>query len=111
MFQKLLSLSLLAAAVTLTLGSSDAQARSWRSQYWNNGCCQNSNYAYQNHYHSNRSNSCCYQQTNYVANACWTPQPTCGVQVQGFSAAGPMSNATAQPATLQSPAPAPAPGF
>ena len=120
MSRKLMSLGVLAAAFTLMLGASDAQAKSWRSKYRDDGCCQSNNHSSHHHHHSSRNNNCCYQQvsnncyqqTSYVTNACWNQQPTCGVQqYHGAVSASPMTNAAPPPPVATAPAPAPAPGF
>lgn len=115
MSRKFLSLGVLAAAFTLVLGTTDAQAcRRQRS------CCQNSNFAYNNCGHQQVANYGCqqtanvsYQQASYVAvNTCCAPRATCcntrpacttSVIPANFSAPVP------QPPVEQA-APAPAPG-
>ncbi len=114
MSRKLLSLGVLAAAFTLVLGTTDAQARSCRSHrhHRHNGCCQTSNYGPGNCGHQQVVNYGC-QQTQPVSHVttntscnpsatCCSAQSACAISVHPASFSAP------QPPVEQA-APAPVP--
>jgi hypothetical protein len=110
MFRKLLSLAALAAAFTLILGTTDAQARHCRSQCRNYGCNQSCNYRQNNCRIRQTVNTTCQQASRCAPRStCCAPQATCCVAQTGqaiFSA--PASNAAPQPAPfVEEAAPAP----
>ncbi|MFH1304771.1 MAG: hypothetical protein ABIK07_27265 [Planctomycetota bacterium] len=93
------TLGILAVAFTLLLVASDADARLFRNQNRNDGCCQNScnsGYRFGQHYHSrhNRGNCCAQQASCAPATAC------CNVA---------QNQETSDTVMQQAPAPAPAP--
>lgn len=115
MSRKFLSLGVLAAAFTLVLGTTDAQAcRRHRN------CCQNSNYGSSNcgyqqaiNYGCQQTANVSYQPASYVTmNTCCAPRATCcGVQPACATSAIPASfSAPAQQPPAEQAAPAPAPG-
>jgi hypothetical protein len=110
MSRKILSLAVLAAAFTLALSTTDAQARSCHSHrhHRHHGCCQTSNCGNQQ-----VANYGCQQtqQASYVTtNTCCTPRATCcGAQPACATSVIPASFSAPQPPVEQA-APAPAPG-
>lgn len=114
MSRKLLSLGVLAAAFTLVLGTTDAQARSCHS-HRHNRCCQNSNYGHNNCGNQQVANYGCQQtqQASYVTtNTCCAPRATCcGAQPACAASVIPASfSAPAPQPPVELGAPAPAPG-
>ncbi len=110
MSRKILSLAVLAAAFTLVLGTTDAQARHCRSHHSHRGCCQNDNYGCGN---QQTANCGIQQQTSYAtASTCCQPRATCcAAQNACATNAIPASFSAPQPPVEQAaPAPAPAPG-
>ncbi len=110
MSRKLLSLGVFAAAFTLILGTTDAQARSCHSHrhHRHHDCCQTSNCGNQQ-----VANYGCQQtqQASFVTtNTCCTPRATCcGAQPACAASVIPASFSASQPPVEQA-APAPAPG-
>ena len=112
MSRKLLSLAMLAAAFTLVLGTSDAQARHCRSHRSHNSCHQNNNCGMQQaSYGCQQTASVGCQPANYVTtNTCCRPRATCcGAQSACATQVMPASFSAPQPPVEQA-APAPAPG-
>ena len=108
MSRKLLSLAVLAAAFTLSLGTTDAQARHCRSHRSHHGCRQIRNYS---NCCSQQAANVSNQQASYVATkAASNPQPTSsGVQPAYDTSVVPASLSTRQPSVVLG-APGPAPG-
>ena len=113
MSRKILSLGLLAAAFTLVLGTTDAQAC---HRHRHNRCCQNTNYGAGNCGNQQVANYGCQPTSVVTTNTCCAPRATCcntrpacstSVIPASFSAPAPAS--APQPPVEQA-APAPAPG-
>ncbi len=109
------TLGMLAAAFTLLLIASEADARGCRNHRRHNNCCQ-SNYNYGHHYHRRyHQGNCCNQQVNYApTTACCTTHPTgCDIQsaynTRDVEQNGETSRTTMRPAPQLAPAPAPEP--
>lgn len=112
MSRKLLSLAMLAAAFTLVLGTTDAQARHCRSHHSHRGC-------HQHNYCGQQQASCGNQQTAIVGcqqtrqvttNACCRPRATCcGAPSACATSIVPASYSAPQP-PVELGAPAPTPG-
>lgn len=113
MTRKLLSLAVLAAAFTLILGTTDAQAGHCRSRHSHHGCSQNNNCGYQqtNYGCQQTANFGCQQVSHVTTNACCNPRPTCcGAQSACATSVIPASSsAPAQQPPVELGAPAPAP--
>ncbi|TXT21707.1 MAG: hypothetical protein FD138_4006 [Planctomycetota bacterium] len=119
MSRKLLSLGLLAAAFTLVLSTTDAQAGHCRSHRSHRGCNQSSHCGYQQATicgHQQVANYACQPTSVVTTNMCCAPRATCcntrpacstSVIPASFSAPAPAS--APQPPVEQA-APAPAPG-
>ena len=103
MSRKILSLAVIAAAVSLTLGSSEVQAKHCRSHHRHHGCQQTSNCGYQTNTVGCQQtvNSGCQQ-----ASRC-APQSTCG-NVRPVCCVAQPAYATSAPAGFDAPPPAPA---
>lgn len=117
MSRKILSLAVLAAAFTLVLGTTDAQARHCRSHHSHRGCCQNNNYGCGNQQFANcgiqQQTNCGVQQTSYAtASTCCQPRATCcAAQTACATHVIPASfSAPAPQPPVEQAAPAPAPG-
>ena len=114
MFRKLLSLGVLAAAFTLVLGTTDAQARhccNQRSNHSHHGCHQNNNCGIQQaSYGCQQAVSVgCQPASHVTTNACCSPRATCcGAQSACATQVIPASFEAPQPPVEQA-APAPAP--
>lgn len=114
MSRKILSLAVLAAAFTLVLGTTDAQARHCHS-HRHNRCCQNTNYGSGSCGNQQIANYGCQptQQASIVTtNTCCAPRatccntrPACSTSVIPASFSAPAPNPPVEQA-----APAPAPG-
>ena len=108
MSRKLLSLAMLAAAFTLVVGTTDAQARHCRSHHSHRGGCQTSNYGTCGNQQT--ANVGCQQASHVTTNACCNPRPTCcGAQPAYGTSVIPASFSAPQP-PVELGAPAPAPG-
>ena len=106
MSRKLLSLGVLAAAFTLVLGTTDAQARHCRNHH-RNRCCQTSNYGNGN-CNQQAANIGCQQASYATTNACANQQATgCGVQSACGTSVIPASFSSPQQPVDDAPAPAP----
>lgn len=136
MSRNLWSIAVLAAAFTLFLGTTDAEARHRRGHYRNHDCCQNRDYGHHHHGHHGYHQSVNYgyqqpanygygncgpqqqmnygwQQTNFVTtNTCGNPQPACcHVQPASTTSVVPEYIPAAQPPMESAATPAPVPSF
>ena len=110
MTRKRLSLAVLAAAFTLILGTTDAQAGHCRSRHSHHGCYQNNNCNHQqaNYACQQTANVGCQQASFVTTNTCCTPRATCcGAQPACATSVIPASFSAPQPPMEQA---APAPG-
>ena len=115
MSRKILSLAVLAAAFTLVLGTTDAQARHCRSHHSHRGCCQNNNYGCGNQQTANcgiqQQTNCGVQQTSYAtASTCCQPRATCCAAQTACATHVITASFSAPQPPVEQAAPAPAPG-